>query len=644
MEKKRNILLIEPNYKNKYPPIGLMKLATYHKMLGDRVVFFKGELKEFIIKQLVDLCINKMFIIDNSINWKAKYFIIYEYIKKRHVSSIEKLAISNSNYEILLLNALKYYKDYYWKKGYKHDHDWDRVYISTLFTFHWKITIKTIEFAKQFVKSENDIWVGGVMASVIPNEIKQATGLENIHIGLLNKAGILDNNDLIIDDLPLDYSILDEIDYKYQEENAYYGYTTRGCIRKCEFCAVSIIEPVFNKYIPLSEKISGVVEKYGEKRNLLLLDNNVLASPSFSDIIAEIKKNGFDKMQKYYEPNQLEIAVSNLGENQNDKAYINKSVTIFNDLLGKLKGKQKQEIYDLLSENNLLLPQTAIVEKILKVFPIINPIYEKRRSKLPKNRYVDFNQGVDARLLSDEKAKLLSEIPIRPLRIAFDSMKYEEVYVGAILRAEKYGIKHFSNYILYNYDDHPIELYQRLKINVDLCEKHKIDVYSFPMKFHPIFGDYHLNRDFIGKHWNRKFIRAVQVILNATKGKVGKGNSFFYKAFGHDEEEFHKLMYMPETYLLFRFFFQKEGYTQKWWSSFNSLTSQELAITKNIIEKNDFKHIEQITENAKILDVLKHYTISRDLIADSDSELSKLKRKFDNLERAEKYGDFESTE
>jgi hypothetical protein len=29
----RNILLIEPNYKNKFPPIGLMKLATYFKTL-----------------------------------------------------------------------------------------------------------------------------------------------------------------------------------------------------------------------------------------------------------------------------------------------------------------------------------------------------------------------------------------------------------------------------------------------------------------------------------------------------------------------------------------------------------------------------------------------------------------------------------
>lgn len=85
---------------------------------------------------------------------------------------------------------------------------------------------------------------------------------------------------------------------------------------------------------------------------------------------------------------------------------------------------------------------------------------------------------------------------------------------------------------------------------LNFCEKYNIDIYSFPMKFHPIFGDYHLNRDYLGEHWNRKFIRAVQVILNATKGKIRKGKSFFYKAFGQNEEEFHKLLYMPEKYNL----------------------------------------------------------------------------------------------
>src|SRR5271168_891866 len=41
----KNILLIEPGYKNKYPPLGLMKLAQYHGPHGkrDRVRFVKGE-------------------------------------------------------------------------------------------------------------------------------------------------------------------------------------------------------------------------------------------------------------------------------------------------------------------------------------------------------------------------------------------------------------------------------------------------------------------------------------------------------------------------------------------------------------------------------------------------------------------------
>ena len=41
----RKVLLVEPNYNNKYPPMGLMKLATYYRMQGDDVRFFKGDLR-----------------------------------------------------------------------------------------------------------------------------------------------------------------------------------------------------------------------------------------------------------------------------------------------------------------------------------------------------------------------------------------------------------------------------------------------------------------------------------------------------------------------------------------------------------------------------------------------------------------------
>lgn len=52
------------------------------------------------------------------------------------------------------------------------------------------------------------------------------------------------------------------------------------------------------------------------------------------------------------------------------------------------------------------------------------------------------------------------------------------------------------------------------------------------MKYHPIRRtedmdeDYSHNRDYIGKYWNRKYIRAIQAVLNSTKGKIGKGTSF----------------------------------------------------------------------------------------------------------------------
>ena len=36
------ILLVEPDYKSKFPPLGLLKIGAFHKNRGDEVVFVRG--------------------------------------------------------------------------------------------------------------------------------------------------------------------------------------------------------------------------------------------------------------------------------------------------------------------------------------------------------------------------------------------------------------------------------------------------------------------------------------------------------------------------------------------------------------------------------------------------------------------------
>lgn len=145
---KRNILLLEPNYKNKFPPIGLMKLATYFRLRGDNVVFYKGDLKEFLINDITGDCVEKLNQMDSTINWKLRSDKIATYIKYRRKADIDKIGLEDSAYSILLAPWVDYYKDYYHKKEYLKHPKWDWIGVTTLFTFYWDITIETILLQK----------------------------------------------------------------------------------------------------------------------------------------------------------------------------------------------------------------------------------------------------------------------------------------------------------------------------------------------------------------------------------------------------------------------------------------------------------------------------------------------------------------
>jgi hypothetical protein len=578
--------------------MGLMKLATYFRERGDDVRFFKGNLRDFAAKLLCE----EFFATIQNIQLAKYETNMFQFIKTGqfvHINAIPDFIWSKED------RVLRKYRQRYVERNYP---QFDIICVTTLFTFYWKETINTINGTKEFLKQNGNLLVGGIAATLVPEKIYKATGIKPLQ-RQLNRRGMVDkDSDVIIDKLPLDYSILEEIDYKYPASNSYFGYMTRGCPNRCNFCAVPRLEKKYCSYISIKPQLEKTTALFGQQKDLLLLDNNIFASTRFNKIIDEIKDCGFQRGAIYTPPNEYAVAIEHLRakkkENRNVRAYTKKIFEIYDRISEKLTEEEQGKFYLEREKANLLCTVYAEIESILDFDKIARPLYDKYFKHSPKARYIDFNQGVDARLVTEEKMKKLSELNIRPLRIAFDHYSMADTYIRAVRLAAKYGIKNLSNYLLYNYIDKPDELYQRMKINVDLCEQLGVSIYSFPMKYHPIDEPkYFDNRDYIGKYWNRKFIRAVQAVLNATKGKIGRGKTFFEEAFGRNLDEFHKILWMPEAFIIYRFKY-KDNLTQQWWKQFNLLNEEQREILQNIVSKNDFANIDETVKNKKIRTVL----------------------------------------
>lgn len=453
----RQILLVEPPFKTKFPPMGLMKLSTYHKQLGDNVHFVKG---------------------------KNNSFVLNEY--------------------------------------------WDRIYISSVFTYNWKVTVETINYYKDLVHGDIDrVFVGGVLATLMSEELWKETGIVPIK-GLLDYPHALDDgNDIIIDNLIPDYRLFDNVQDQYSLINdSYFGYSTKGCVRDCPFCAVPTLEPEFKDNTSIISYINKIIQEFGERRNLVLFDNNIVASPNFEKIIQDILELGFHKGAKY--------------------------------------------------DNKI--------------------------------RHVDFNQGTDARILNDKLLKLISQIAISPLRIAFDFIGLKKVYCEKIRLAAKYGIDRLSNYILYNFKDTPEDLWNRLRINIDLNKELDLKIYSFPMKFIPLDAK---DRTYINKpNWNWYFIRGVQRISNVLKGAVMPSEEFFIRAFGESIEEFITILHMPEELLMTRGKFPRPQEIT-WRNQFNNLSDNEKGELLYLLcenrHPNAIRNAITTTYSQKIKDILEFY-------------------------------------
>ena len=530
------ILLVEPNYKNKYPPIGLMKISTYYKKKGDFVEFHKG--------------------------------------------LMPKLEVLNFN----------------------------KVFITTLFTFDFDICVQTINYYMEIVGSEH-VYVGGIAASILPERFKETIPQINILTGQLISSNVLGYDDNInIDILELDYDILWDISYEYPAADSYFIYTSRGCPRKCAFCAVKTLEPQFYDCDNLIQQVKNVDLHFGIKKNLLIMDNNILYSDRFDKTIDELVDLGFGKYNnKIKKCNYMKYYLKSLKrriENGQKVSCLLKRIRreLISIKYSRISNKDKERLQcicakpETLSERELLLCLKKNDQYLIDFF--------ERYHFHMITRYVDFNQGLDARLFSDEKAKKISEVAIKPCRIAFDNISTREDYFTAMENAVKYGIKYFSNYLLYNYDENPKSLWLRLKLNIDFCKKYKkdgISLFSFPMKYASIERT---DRSYIGVEWHRKYLRAMNVILNVTSGVVAKEEDFFLRAYGNTEEEFIEILTMPDDFIRFRDFFEEKGFTQLWKKYYSMLNKEQKNILIDILDR--------VTDEPDIL--LLHYDMLIDKI------------------------------
>lgn len=636
-KRKRSVLLLEPDYSNKYPPMGLMKLATYHRRQGWDVVFYKGDLKKFVAERVALRCIAAL---DEALpdNHFGRLFPeIVSYIKNKDDKCLKPFMEQMPNGLLVFVKILSEYRRVYVNDGYFDWNEWDRVLVTTLFTFYADKTIETIRFAQRLV-SNDKIMVGGVMASVVPKYIKDQTGIMPV-AGLLDTPTIMGDKpiDTNIDDLPLDYSILEEVDYVYPAADAYFAHTTRGCVNKCAFCAVPTLEPVYQSFRPLKDKLEFEKKMFGAKSNLLLLDNNVFASASFSRIIDEIKACGFVHSARIPLSDPIDLCKERLSDKKvyNEKAWLRKTVICIQGLLSSLKNEEEKQLVSAALEKahaDRDWHGTSRSE-VLSLIDDVMSVWRKVHKGSWKTAVVDFNQGLDSRLSTkSDVMKKLSEIPIRPVRIAFDHWNLRGKYEDAIKAAADANLTHMSNYILYNFKDFPEELYWRLRLNIALCEELNVNIYSFPMKYHPIHDPkWFSNRNYLGEHWCRKYIRFVQTVLIPTMGKIGTGKTFFLKAFGTTTDEFRELLLMPDFMIRNRWHCELSGMVESWREALYCLSRDEqLRVAEYIkIDEYDNPAIFQ-HDSSRIQAFLHFYSLKEsDIPAVSETIRSKALEKFE---------------
>ena len=247
---------------------------------------------------------------------------------------------------------------------------------------------------------DSRIVLGGIYATLMPEHAALAD-VDKVHTGLVNEAERF---------IP-DYSLTPDWDSSIM-------FGTRGCIRKCAFCAVPRLE---GKTKGPAQSIKDLVHE--DHGRVVLWDNNILGVPNWEEVVSELRS--------------LDVEI-------------------------------------------------------------------------------DFNQGLDARLINKEVAQKLSGLRIRPIRMAYDMPNEKAALERAIPALEEAGFnrRRMHVYTLYNFLDTPEDFLERV---VRLLSW---GVVSYPMRYEPLNSL--VKNKYISPHWTPERLE----LLAKARRVLGFGGAF----------------------------------------------------------------------------------------------------------------------